>query len=265
MQYVGLCLSWIAGALVGGVSFYVFMRSKLNACESSCSESAVEARTITTEAIALRESLQVERVAKAGLEERITRIPQLELEIAARDSKIALLSSEVNTFHQMQSTLETRLLEREKSFVDQLANLDKAKEELSKSFAQLSQGALERNNKMFLDLAKENLTQMQESAKGDLEKKQQAIDNLIKPIKESLDKVDGQIKELGEKQATSVGSIAEQLKSIAEGERRLQSETHNLVRALRNPNQRGRWGEIQLRRVVEMAGKIGRASCRERV
>ncbi len=182
----------------------------------------------------------------------------LENDILERRQEIDKLNAEINTFHQMQTALETKLQEREQSFKDQLDNLDKAKEELAKAFAEISQGALEKNNRMFLSLAEENLKKIQQTASGDLDKKQQAIDNLVKPIRESLEKVDQEIKSMNEKQASTGATISEQLKQLAENERRLQGETQNLVKALRNPNQRGRWGEIQLRRVVEMAGMIER-------
>lgn len=197
-----------------------------------------------------------EQIRAATLEERSKRIPELEEELATSRTTVESLRDEVATFHQMQTKLETELGERERSFREQLENLEKAKEDLSKAFAEISQGALRKNNEMFLHLAEENLKKMQTAAQGDLDKKQEAIDNLVKPIKESLEKVDVQIRTITEKHAETAGTITEQLKNLTESERRLQSETQNLVKALRNPNQRGRWGEIQLKRVVEMAGMV---------
>lgn len=200
--------------------------------------------------------LAQDRMTLATLTERTRRVPELEDEVLKKQGRIDELLGEISTFHQMQSMLETKLEEREKSFAEQLTVLERAKDELGKAFAELSQEALQKNNKMFLTLANENLQKIQETARGDLDKKQEAINNLVKPIRESLEKVDAKILEMNEKHASTGATITEQLKSLAESERRLQGETQNLVKALRNPNQRGRWGEIQLRRVVEMAGMV---------
>lgn len=198
----------------------------------------------------------MERMERAKFEERCTRVSELETELKDSRSCVEQLRSDISTFHQMQTKLETELQERERNFREQLETLEQAKDEMAKVFATISQGALEKNNRLFLDLAEQNMQKLQKAAQGDLERKQEAIDNLVKPIRETLEKVDLQIRSVSEKQAETAGTIAEQLKQIAENERRLQSETQNLVRALRNPNQRGRWGEIQLKRVVEMAGMV---------
>lgn len=242
MDVTAIVAGLAAGLALGAVGISLWFRPRL-----------AEA-TARTEGLA-GELTQLQ-VHSAKLEERVLRIPELEEDLEAKDARVTELLAEISTFHQMQAALETKLEEREKSFADQISVLEKAREDLGKAFAEISQEALQKNNKMFLSLANENLQKMQETARGDLDKKQEAIDNLIKPIRESLEKVDGKIHELNEKQASTGATITEQLKSLAESERRLQGETQNLVKALRNPNQRGRWGEIQLRRVVEMAGMV---------
>jgi DNA recombination protein RmuC len=152
--------------------------------------------------------------------------------------------------------LQTRLEDERRASQEKLALLSAAEEKLTDAFKALSADALRNNNRSFLDLAKQNLETFQQNAKGDLEGRQRAINELIKPLKESLDKVDGRIGELEKSRAGAYSELREQVKVLAQSHLQLQSETGNLVKALRAPHVRGRWGEIQLRRVVEMAGML---------
>jgi DNA recombination protein RmuC len=154
------------------------------------------------------------------------------------------------------SALQTRLEEERKASQEKLALLNNAEEKLADAFKALSADALRSNNRSFLDLAKQNLETFQQTAKGDLDRRQNAIGELIKPLKESLEKVDGKIGELEKTRAGAYSELREQVKVLAQSHLQLQSETGNLVKALRVPHVRGRWGEIQLRRVVELAGML---------
>jgi DNA recombination protein RmuC len=154
------------------------------------------------------------------------------------------------------AVLQTRLEEERKANHEKLTLINTAESKLADAFKALSADALRSNNQSFLDLAKQNLETFQQNAKGELERRQHAISDLIKPLKESLEKVDGKIGELEKNRVGAYSELREQVKTLAQSHLQLQSETSNLVKALRVPHVRGRWGEIQLRRVVELAGML---------
>ena len=137
--------------------------------------------------------------------------------------------------------------------------------ELEKNFRLLAGEALQKNNQAFLDLANQNLSRYQAEAKGELEKKQQSFVELVKPISEALKKTEQQIREIEKERKESFGSIVSHLKSMAEGQQQLETETRNLVNALRRPEVRGRWGEMTLRRLAELAGMVDRCDFTEQV
>src|SRR5246127_3589971 len=150
--------------------------------------------------------------------------------------------------------LESTLQHERKSAAEKLDLLDRATDELREAFQALASDALKSNNQSFLQLAKTSLEKFQSEAKGDLEARQKAVETLVAPIKESLDKVDNQIQQLEKDRSQAYGSLTEQVQSLIGTQKALQVETGNLVKALRTPSVRGRWGEIQLKRVVEIAG-----------
>ncbi len=127
---------------------------------------------------------------------------------------------------------------------------------LRDAFASLSAEALRRNNESFLQLANTKLGEFQHTAVVDLEARRRAVDDLVRPIRDSLDRVDGKLQEVELARTGAYAALLEQVKAMALSQHRLQAETGNLVKALRAPNVRGRWGEMQLRRVVEMAGML---------
>jgi DNA recombination protein RmuC len=142
-----------------------------------------------------------------------------------------------------ESTLEAERA----AHIANVAALHNAEQRLRDAFASLSSEALKSSADQFLQLAQERMERQQQSAKSDLSA-------LVEPLRTSLERQEQQVRALEEQRQHAYGTIEEQLRRMTEDQQRLQGETANLVKALRQPNVRGRWGEIQLRRVVELAG-----------
>ena len=152
--------------------------------------------------------------------------------------------------------LEERIDAGQRAAQEKLALLDRAEHKLRDAFSSLSAEALRQNNQSFLALAQTKLGEFQQSASSDLDRRQQAVNDLVRPIHEALTRVDGKLQEVQKDRIATYSGLLEQVKAMAQTQRALQAETGNLVKALRAPQVRGRWGEIQLRRVVEMAGML---------
>lgn len=152
--------------------------------------------------------------------------------------------------------LEAQLEAERRAGAEKVALLEQAEVKLREAFAALSAEALRRNNQSFLELARAQLGEIQQVAAGDLDARRKAVDELVRPIHESLARVDLKLAEVEKARIGAYAGLLEQVKAMAQVQRQLQSETGNLVKALRSPTVRGRWGEIQLKRVVEMAGMV---------
>ncbi len=140
---------------------------------------------------------------------------------------------------------------------ERLASLRDAQKTVGEMFKGLSQEALQRNNELFLGLAKERLANLTQGASAELAAREQAIAHLVGPVVERLNRVDALLGQLEVKRESAYQSLTDQVKALIESHLpRLHRETANLVKALREPAARGRWGELQLRRVVEMAGML---------
>ena len=157
---------------------------------------------------------------------------------------------------QARAVAESRAAEAAIHLNEQKTLLGQARQELAETFQALSGEALKQNNEAFLDLARSSFATLQAEAKGDLAQRQQAIESLVKPLQDSLHRYDDQLRQLEQSRQAAYGGLDQHLKLLTESQQKLQSETGNLVKALRAPAIRGQWGEITLKRVAELAGMV---------
>src|SRR3954453_13438963 len=179
----------------------------------------------------------------AAAQEKNSRIPEMELASSAAQREMQVLREQQARATARMATMETQLANERKTTAEKVAVLDDAQKRFSDAFKALSAEALQQNNSSFLELAKTTLEKSHQSASSDLEKRQTAIDELIKPMLQSLEKVDSKINELEKARSGAYEGLKTTVQSLTDTQNRLRSETGNLVRALRSPSVRGRWGE----------------------
>ncbi len=199
-------------------------------------------------------------LARSSFAERLRvkdeQLQDIRVTLQRAEERSGKLQTENTEFTRRIAMLGTRLEDERKSSEEKLALMTNATEALTNQFQALSADALDKNSQTFLQLANTSLEKFQELAKGDLDARHKAVGDLVAPLKETLGKVDEKFQELEKNRISHYTSLTEQLKAVSTALPQLQKETVNLTRALRAPHVRGRWGEIQLKRVVEMAGML---------
>jgi len=202
------------------------------------------------------------RLTAAGkLATAAERLKSEERRSADTEARLALSASqaerneqESQSFRNQLTEISARLESEIKSAHEKQALLERAEIKLSDTFKALSADALRSSSEQFLQLAKSSLATQTEEAKGEIEKRKVAIETLITPVAESLGKFEIRIGEIEKSREGAYSELREQVRALGEGQLGLQRETASLVKALRQPTGRGQWGEMQLRRVVELAG-----------
>jgi DNA recombination protein RmuC len=219
----------IVGIVIGGAVVWIIFRTKITSSyERGKLEADADKATLAERASGLQKQLD-----------------ELKSSLQTKDDEIAGLK-------ELKGKLEADL----KAADEKIDLLDKAEKKLSDAFKALSAEALRNNNQSFLELAKTQLETFHKAAQSDLEVRQTAIASLVDPLKSSLEKFDQTIRTIENERNTAFGTLSQHLKSLSESQTKLQLETANLVKALRTPTIRGRWGEIQLKRVAELAGML---------
>lgn len=196
--------------------------------------------------------------AKSALLEQIKfeerRNAESEARLAHSQAESQRNETQAQTFRNQLSETTSRLEAERKAAEEKQALLERAEAKLSDTFKALSADALKGASEQFLHLAKSTLASQTEEAKGEIEKRKVAIETLVKPVADSLGKFELRIGEIEKLREGAYSELKEQVRALGEGQLGLQKETASLVKALRQPTGRGQWGEMQLRRVVELAG-----------
>jgi DNA recombination protein RmuC len=193
------------------------------------------------------------RARTAGLNVRLS---LMEKELAAEKADLARLLEDHTELVAARARLESALEAERKTSNEKIELVAEAGQNLQNAFKAMAADALKSSTSSFLQIAQETLKRFQSEARSDLEGRQKAVADMVAPVRESLNKVDAQIHQMEVARGDAYGELRAQVQSLIITQKELQSETGNLVRALRTPNVRGRWGEIQLRRVVEIAGML---------
>ena len=180
----------------------------------------------------------------------------LQRRLAAREDMLGTLHDDLARAREDAARLDAALQAERRAAAEKLVLLRDAEVKLREAFSALSSEALRQNNQSFLELARASLSEFQQTARLDLDGRHKSIEELVQPLKESLTRVDGALHRVEENRVGTHSALTEQLRAMQGAQQSLQVETGRLVQALRSPNVRGQWGELQLRRVVEAAGML---------
>ncbi len=193
--------------------------------------------------------------AAANSLEQMASVQQM---ITERSEENRILTDRISMQQNRQIELETQIESERKIAKEKAVILEEMTVRMTDSFKALSARALSENNQSFIDLAGQMFTQYVEAAKNDFETREKAVKEFIRPVSEALDNYDQQVRSMEKAREKAYGELSQQMVSLSQTQNELQRETGKLVNALRMPHVRGRWGEITLRRVVELAGMQNR-------
>jgi len=235
-------LSAGAGFLLGGVIAWLWAVGRVSSRYSEkLHEAETRATTLEGRAVALEETINRAR-------------EENEKRAGEANERLERLQGKFENEQKFRTQAETQLKETAQRLEEEKKLLDEAKAKLTEAFKALAGDALQNSNRSFLELARQTFDKILAEAKGDLGRRQEAINGLVRPLSDSLKQFEEHIQALERNRQQAYTSLEEQLKYLSSTQQQLQKETGNLVTALRSPQVRGRWGEITLIRVVELAG-----------
>ena len=280
MEIVWLLLGFAIGGVVAGVVAYVVVdRRTRQALTTANTEAALavaradQSQAALAEAAktaaAVRQELTAEQQARAGLVARLeaateNHARQTDMSSAAL-GEVNALRQQLATLQQDRATLEAKLDAERKAIAEQREQITDTAKKLNESFAALSQDALKHNREAFIAIAEEKFKTLQTAATGALDQKKSEMSELIQPMRQTLDEYRLKLDAIETTRTQAYVDIKEHLAAVTSTQLNLSVETKQLVTALRRPQGRGRWGELTLRRLFELAGMADRVTFEEQV
>lgn len=260
-------LTFLLGCILGGLLVRTLAKSKMDAETARLQEvihsrdkelqdrngriSGVEAELDRAEASLLKVSEE-----RSAAHAKLEHMHQIEEALREKEIEVKELNAALTQVKEKQATLQTIIEKDRLATEEKLQLLETAKEKFTDAFRVISAEALKNGHESFLELAKATLGKYQEGAVKDLELRTREVKQIVAPVRESLEKYDRQVQEMERIRQEAYGGLSQQVESLVTSQQQLQRETANLVKALRTPQVRGRWGEITLRRVAELAGML---------
>lgn len=234
MNSLGYIAFFIIGTAFGFLIAWFFARSKFS-----------------------KEFLEISKELSSALS-RLEQMEALKKALEERAQEINSLNSTITELKEHQAKLET-IIDKERIAVkEKIEMLEDIRNNMVDTYKAISASALRENNQTFLDLAKTTLSKYMEVAKSDFNMRSKEVKDIVIPVRDALDRYDQHIQAMERSREKAYGGLSQQVYSLMETQQTLQKETGNLVKALRVPHVRGRWGEITLKRVAELAGMQNR-------
>jgi DNA recombination protein RmuC len=234
----------LAGVAAGAVLVTLLQRGRL-AAEHATGRAEAETQW-KSQADVLQERL-------AGREEELRRLGS---QMQSQADDLRLVREQASALQAQLAALRIELQKEREKAEEKLEAFRQAEQTLRETFQALSSDALRKNNQSFLELARTELAKHQQTATAELDKKQTAVDELLKPIRETLQKLEVGTRELENKREGAYATVLSEIQNIQKTHESLRKETTQLVQALRAPKVRGNWGELQLQRCIEFAGML---------
>jgi DNA recombination protein RmuC len=202
----------------------------------------------------LQQVLLSETEKRAAFGEQAQRIPILEAALTEKDRLQSTLQLQLAELQADHARIQTQLINEQKNTEEKLTALKEAGSELKQAFQALASETLKANSQIFLQVATNTLERFHVQSQADLDQRRQAVEEMVRPLAASLQRYDQEIRTIEQHRQEAYARLTQQVEGLSGSQLKLITETGRLVKALRVPQVRGRWGEMTLRRVVELAG-----------